>query len=128
MTWPQPSDLFQTTICPISFSCFNLFDWNHFVTWLWWLLLTPLIKQSFNLGEKYFSILPRLLGKTSYTCISCKIVSIVEVNCWFIDVHLCLGSILNIFHIFKCYDNSDKYLYKMYLILVEVKKINMVSY
>jgi hypothetical protein len=29
--------------------------------------LTPWIKQSFNLGEKDFSILPRLLGKTNYT-------------------------------------------------------------
>jgi len=29
---------------------------------------------------------------------SCKIVSIAEVNCRFIDKHPCLGSILNVFH------------------------------
>jgi hypothetical protein len=65
-------------------------------------------------------MLPRLLGKTSYTrFFPGKLFSIIEVNCRFIDIHPCLSSILNVLYnriyidrIFKSYHNSDKYLYE----------------
>jgi hypothetical protein len=56
-------------------------------------LLIPEIKKSVNLGEKDFFILPKL-----HEHFPAKFISIVEVNCRFIDIYLCLGSILNAFH------------------------------
>ena len=50
-----------------------------------------------NSGEKDFSILPRLLGKTSYTCFFPTNIFSIVVNCRFIDIHPCLGSISNVF-------------------------------
>jgi len=61
--------------------------------------ISYLLDKVVNSGETDFSILPRILGKTRYISVfSQKVFSIVEVNCQFIDMLPCLGSILNAFH------------------------------
>ena len=78
------------------FSWINKYEMFDFVI-LMILISQPLDKL--NLGEKDFSILSRLLGKTKlHEHFPTKLFSIVEVNCRFIDIYICLGSILIAFH------------------------------
>jgi hypothetical protein len=63
------------------------------------MVISYLLDKVVNIGEKDCSILPRLLDGTRYMSVfPQKLFSIVEVNCRFIDIHPCLGSILNAFH------------------------------